>query len=403
MPGYQCANFWPFIINAPLWLTQVVLVVYGENITFNQRLIPGFSVMAVTMLIIPILCKVGGSTGFYTTDLVLIILGFASGACQGTCYQMAAAFPPEYMSAVMFGNGISGFGSNLLRIATILIWDQDYEKNQFIAALALYIFSFFVLAGCAVAQVCLNKNAYAIYNLNKIGRKNSASNTAEEVMEETGMISGQAATNASALTSRQSAVENKKSLSKYFKQAMVNFKMTDGLLWALMYVFVLTFICYPGLASDDTINFLKSSIDTSSKYNSWHIIFIQLIFNLTDTVGRYSGGVSCLMLSNMVIKLFASARTLFFVTFCLISFDVSPFFGYDWFIILNLILFSITNGYVSTLCAVKAPMSVEGEAKGQVGGFVGITISTGIVLGSMLAFAVTYLIEATPEYKNSQE
>ena len=216
------------------------------------------------------------------------------------------------------------------------------------------------------------------------------------------MISGQAATNASALTSRQSAIENKKSLSKYFKQAMVNFKMTDGLLWALMYVFVLTFICYPGLASTDTINFLKSTFNSPDKYNSWHIIFIQLIFNLLDTVGRYSGGVSCLMLSNMVIKIFASARTLFFVTFCLVSFDVSPFFD-DWFIILNLILFSITNGYVSTLCAVKAPMSVEGEAKGQVGGFVGITISTGIVLGSLLAFSVTYLIEATPEYKNSQE
>ena len=35
MPGYQCANIWPFIINAPLWMTQIVLVVYGENISFN--------------------------------------------------------------------------------------------------------------------------------------------------------------------------------------------------------------------------------------------------------------------------------------------------------------------------------------------------------------------------------
>ena len=180
---------------------------------------------------------------------------------------------------------------------------------------------------------------------------------------------------------------------------MINFKMTDGLLWALIYVFVLTFICYPGLATDDTINFLKSKFDSIDKYNSWHIIFIQLIFNFADTAGRYSGGVSCLILSsNMVIKILASARSLFFVTFCLTSFDVSPVFGYDWFIILNLVLFSISNGYVSTLCAVKAPMTVEGEAKGQVGGFVGITISTGIVLGSMLAFAVIYLIKASPEY-----
>ena len=131
------------------------------------------------------------------------------------------------------------------------------------------------------------------------------------------------------------------------------------------------------------------------------MIFIQVIFNLLDTIGRYAGGVPCLLLSNIVIKISAAARTLFFATFCLISFDAATFFTYDWFIIFNLAIFSISNGYVSTLCAVKAPQTVEGEAKGQVGGFVGITISTGIVLGSLLAFAVQYLIEATPEYEKN--
>jgi hypothetical protein len=67
--------------------------------------------------------------------------------------------------------------------------------------------------------------------------------------------------------------------------------------------------------------------------------------------------------------------------------------------VLNLVLFAISNGYVSTLCAVKAPSTVEGEAKGQVGGFIGITISTGIVLGSLLAFGMTEAIKQTPEYK----
>ena len=88
-------------------------------------------------------------------------------------------------------------------------------------------------------------------------------------------------------------------------------------------------------------------------------------------------------------------------TFLLISFDVSPdwLFQSDWFVILNLVLFSITNGYVSTMCAIKAPSTVEGEAKGQVGGFIGITISTGIVLGSLLAFGMTQVIKQTPEYE----
>ena len=115
------------------------------------------------------------------------------------------------------------------------------------------------------------------------------------------------------------------------------------------------------------------------------------------------GGVYCLILSNRTIKILSIMRTLFLVTCLLVAFDVAPaaLFSSDWFIILNLILFSITNGYVSTLCAVKAPMTVEGEAKGQVGGFIGITISTGIVIGSLLAFAMVYVIQASPEYEKA--
>ena len=115
------------------------------------------------------------------------------------------------------------------------------------------------------------------------------------------------------------------------------------------------------------------------------------------------GGVPCLLLSNRTIKISSALRTIFLVTFLLISFDCPPagLFSADWFVVLNLALFSITNGYVSTLCAVKAPQTVEGEAKGQVGGFIGITISTGIVLGSIFALlGMTAIINASPEVKN---
>ena len=117
-----------------------------------------------------------------------------------------------------------------------------------------------------------------------------------------------------------------------------------------------------------------------------------------DSVGRYCGGLASLMLSHFTIKLSSLIRTVFIATFLLISFDVS-FFADDWFIILNLVIFSVTNGYISTLCAVKAPQTVEGEAKAQVGGFIGITISSGIVLGSIITFAVIPIISASPEGK----
>ena len=59
----------------------------------------------------------------------------------------------------------------------------------------------------------------------------------------------------------------------------------------------------------------------------------------------------------------------------------------------------MTNGYFSTLCAAKAPSTVKGEQKGQVGAFIGITISTGIMIGSLLALGMLEIIKLSPEYE----
>ena len=51
----------------------------------------------------------------------------------------------------MFGNGISGIGTNILRAATLKIFPSDPSNNNiFIGALALYLFAFVVLAACAI-------------------------------------------------------------------------------------------------------------------------------------------------------------------------------------------------------------------------------------------------------------
>ena len=80
MPEYPVGNIWPFVINGPQWTTQVLLVVYGANVTHSMRIIPGFSALAMCLVIIPILCNIGGATGFYTVSAMLLILGTASGA-----------------------------------------------------------------------------------------------------------------------------------------------------------------------------------------------------------------------------------------------------------------------------------------------------------------------------------
>jgi H+/gluconate symporter-like permease len=59
-------------------------------------------------------------------------------------------------------------------------------------------------------------------------------------------------------------------------------------------------------------------------------------------------------------------------------------------------ILSFTNGYVSTLCAVKAPGTVPLEQRGQVGAFIGTTITLGILFGSIVAIPMGKIVVHAP-------
>ncbi len=57
-----------------------------------------------------------------------------------------------------------------------------------------------------------------------------------------------------------------------------------------------------------------------------------------------------------------------------------------------MILFAFTNGYISTQCAVKAPTEVSDSQKEQLGTFVGLNITLGILIGSIIAIGMGKLV-----------
>ena len=63
----------------------------------------------------------------------------------------------------------------------------------------------------------------------------------------------------------------------------------------------------------------------------------------------------------------------------------------DWFPMINLILFGVSNGYCLTLLAIKAPSKAPMDHKDSVGRFVGIFITVGIVIGSAIAIPVSLI------------
>jgi len=168
--------------------------------------------------------------------------------------------------------------------------------------------------------------------------------------------------------------------------------MALGPLLAIYVVFVITFIVFPGASEFQELRMFEDW-DNQDLAMSWYILFMSTMFNVCDTIGRYCGGVSKLTPPSKVSYGLSYVRIIFIATFLCTDYKVAEaFFDADWFQILNMALFAFTNGFVSTICAIKAPQNVPDESKGQVGAFVGNVISTGILTGAILAVFVGMIL-----------
>ena len=180
-----------------------------------------------------------------------------------------------------------------------------------------------------------------------------------------------------------------------------NFSSTQGLLYAISFVFLLTLFLFPGTTADTYFNFIvKLNLKNPE---SWYQLLVVFIFNVFDTVGRWAGGQKYFDLKIRSVKVGTYSRVIFIATFLLTDFAAPPtwIWDVDWFKVLNLVLFAFTNGYLGTLCAVKAPGTVKESRRAIVGAYIGTSISIGILLGSILQLGMTPILAMTPKEKSA--
>lgn len=130
---------------------------------------------------------------------------------------------------------------------------------------------------------------------------------------------------------------------------------------------------------------------------NWTLIGIQTGFNALDTVGRWMAGCETFDLSIPVVKRSAAVRILFVFTFLAVALEWPPqsLFQTDWFQLTNIVLLALSNGYIMTLCGIKAPSTVEDESqRASVGGYIGFCIQIGVFSGTIVAACFAPLLKA---------
>ena len=181
--------------------------------------------------------------------------------------------------------------------------------------------------------------------------------------------------------------------------ARINFFRTKGLLPALVYVFFITFIMFPGFIQDTSFKFMHGWKDE----DSWFNVMTLLLNNLFDTIGRSAGSWKCMQISRKMILWLSYLRTLMLVIIFLIAFEVGPswLFCSDWLKILTISSFAFQNGWLSSLCVIKSPNYVEQHERGDIGCLTGPAIVAGILVGTLLAIPLEPVINLTPKGKAS--
>ena len=218
----------------------------------------------------------------------------------------------------------------------------------------MFMFGAVTMVLCALTQLYLRRNKFSKYYLKPYSgykktmdatptpgiRRNSQpeeetamlSHTASAIStsgNETAMLNNTAsgnsfsgnewlhASNVHSCGNHESHAPRKESKFRQFiNQAAANFSATQGLLIALTYVFIATFVCFPGLADDSSYDFLAGK----DPKGSWYNLISILIFNAFDLTGRYIGGSPCADLKRFTVLVLSGLRTIFIVTFLLVAF-----------------------------------------------------------------------------------
>lgn len=108
------------------------MIVYGNKLSERFKLQVGFLLACVIIIMLPIFSNyLNDDAAFWSVFSILLFFGIINGLIQGSVFGLASIMPPKYMSAVMFGNGISGICMSLLKALLVSVLPTDSDNSNF--------------------------------------------------------------------------------------------------------------------------------------------------------------------------------------------------------------------------------------------------------------------------------
>jgi len=157
------------------------------------------------------------------------------------------------------------------------------------------------------------------------------------------------------------------------------------MMFSIGFVFTATFFVFPGEVV--AVKYAGTvGLNGLSKAGWWPVILLTA-FQIGDTTGRSLPAVfTCL--TRQLVPWASFARLVFIPLWIVAARGIAVVSSDPWTLVLMLI-FALTNGYVSTLSFAYAPRLVEPADREKVGFLMGLVLQVGIACGSALSLALS--------------
>jgi len=350
--------------------------VIGHKFRTQPRLLVSLVFVIISFIFTSVMVKVdtdGWQFEFLCITLASVVfININAAIFQGGILGVAGKFPPAYMGAVFSGQAVGGIFASGTNVVVLAMGATAVQSAFF-----CFVISVVFLLTALVAYGVATRSEFYQHHLGE-GESDS-----------------------------EKKPEDSKLLSTSPTSPKVPVKVNPGIVLlqislyasAVFLTFLVTLGCFPAITMQ-----VKSTLDSETAWASKFYIPVAcfLLFNIGDYLGRFLAGLIQWpkpgKIGGIITLVLAVARFVFIPLFVLCNIErdenslTSVAFESDVAFIIIMMLFSISNGYIGSICMISGPQVVRAEEAQTAASLMVALLGLGLGSGAFLSNFFVQLI-----------
>ena len=384
--------------NIPL---QLVILIKKKLFNLKKQLIASLIILSICLIAFPFVVYLlkNNFIGNFLTILIAIIVGVIGSLLKSGFYALGSFFPLKNIVSFSTGQGVSGIIMALLGLLIrYAINSGDDEKDLRNGALVFFGFSLLLSLIALLSLFYIYKSKYGQAHIldnedkendeNKVKEKKENDNhDAKEYGSDRKIIHYKKEENIKSSENRNIIQQNNENSdhSKGEISFWELFKLLKEVNLLICYNYIIAYALYPYACKAQEL----------FKSGEYRVNIIILLYSCCNTIGRYLMRFFKPTMRKTYIVILL--RTIFIFT---IIFNHYLYFSLkvnynvtSTLLVINIVLFGISNGFPTSICMGIAPTLLKEEIKGKAGASVSFSLSKGSAIGSCLAFGVEKIMK----------